>query len=73
MHCKFMKNQMAGFRPGGGMEHTPQTHCAQGSERKSISLPRLASLYVVVHGFRPSLAAFGLKLDPKCREARVAL
>jgi hypothetical protein len=38
--------------------------CAQGSERISILLARLAFLYVVVHGFGPSLSAFGPKLDP---------
>jgi hypothetical protein len=30
-------------------------------------LTRLAFLYVVVHGFGPSLAAFGPKLDPSFR------
>jgi hypothetical protein len=38
--------------------------CAQGSERISILLARLAFLYIVVQGFGPSLAAAGPKLDP---------
>jgi hypothetical protein len=40
------------------------TSCAQGSCKKSILLVRLALFYVMVHGFGPNLAVFGLKLDP---------
>ena len=38
--------------------------CAQGSERISTLLVRLAFLCVTVHGFRRYLSAFGPKLDP---------
>ena len=41
-----------------------QTSCAQGSCKKSILLARLALFCVMVHGFGPSLAVFGPKLDP---------
>jgi hypothetical protein len=41
-----------------------QTSCAQGSCKKSILLVRLALFYVMVHGFGPSLAVVGPKLDP---------
>src|ERR1035437_6403473 len=49
----------------GARGFEPQTPCAQGSDRNTISLARLAFLYVVVHGFGPSLSAFGPKLDPR--------
>jgi hypothetical protein len=48
----------------GARGFEPRTPCAQGSDRNTISLARLAFLYVVVHGFGPSLAASGPKLDP---------
>jgi hypothetical protein len=40
------------------------TSCAQGSCKKSILLVRLALFYVMVHGFGPTLAVVGPKLDP---------
>ena len=47
---------MAGFEPA--------TPCLQSSEIKSMLLARLALFCVSVHGFGPSLAAIGPKLDP---------
>ena len=40
-----------------------QTSCAQGRVRNTILLVRLALFCVTVHGFGPTLASFGPKLD----------
>jgi hypothetical protein len=48
----------------GARGFEPRASCAQGSCKKSILLVRLALFYVMLHGFGPNSAAFGLKLDP---------
>jgi hypothetical protein len=54
-----------GFEPGAS--------CAQGSVKSAILLACLALYCVIVHGFGPSLSAFGPKLDPTFDRIRISL